>query len=40
MAETVIVNAPAFLLAVKLTILSPQAITPFTNKAIALPLVI
>lgn len=39
-AETVIVNAPAFLFAVKETIFNPKAITPLTSKAIAFDRVI
>lgn len=35
-AETVIVKAPAFLFAVKLTIFKPQAITPLIKSATAL----
>lgn len=39
-ADTVMVNAPAFLLAVKDTMLSPHAIAPLMSNATALPWVI
>lgn len=39
-AETVMVRAPAFLLAVKLTMFKPHAMTPLTSRAMALDLVI
>ena len=40
LAETVMVKAPAFLLAVKLTIFKPQAMAPLMSKATALDRVI
>jgi hypothetical protein len=39
-ADTVMVNAPAFLLAVNETMLSPHAIAPLMSNATALPWVI